>query len=439
VRIGASLPSERQTVEQYLAIWLDHQKGRLRPRAWESYEQTVRLHLVPGLGKIVLARLKPAQLDAWFRQHQQDGASARSVRYARTVLRAALNQARRWRVVTDNVAALVEVPRHQAKEIQPLTPEHARALLKAAKGQRLGGLVSVAIALGLRMGEALGLRWVDVDFEAGTLRVRQALERSGGDSAARRRLIDRRRTLRKQLMAAPPRSVARRELRQELEALRSSWREVRTTLHTAEPKSSRSRRTIRMPAIVATALKAHRLRQLEDRLAAGGEWVESGFVFTTPTGTALDARNVSRAFRALLLSAQLPAVRFRSAAHGGDPALGTRRRSPHDYGDLGALSNQPDLEHLQPRPAGASGRRRGQVGRDSDPLGFHLGFQTKTELMALSKIARKTGEPGRNRTFNPQIKRTPGAHPSVSAVCFCSEITADCVRFFHRYPPESER
>jgi integrase len=62
-------------------------------------------------------------------------------------------------------------------------------------------------------------------------------------------------------------------------------------------------------------LKAHRLRQLEDRLASGGEWVESGFVFTTPTGTALDARNVSRAFRALLLSARLPAVRFHDLRH----------------------------------------------------------------------------------------------------------------------------
>jgi integrase len=175
--------------------------------------------------------------------------------------------------------------------------------------------VSVATALGLRLGEALGLRWRDVDFEASSLRVRQALERSGGDSAARRRLIDQRRALRKEFMAAPARSPERREIRKQLESLRKSWREVRTTLHTTEPKSSRSRRTIRMPAVVVTALKAHRLRQLEDRLAAGGGWVESGFVFTTPTGTALDARNVSRAFRTLLVSAQLPAVRFHDLRH----------------------------------------------------------------------------------------------------------------------------
>ena len=95
----------------------------------------------------------------------------------------ALNRARKAGLVVQNVAALAEPPKHRAREIQPLTPEQARTLLKAAKGQRLGALVSVATALGLRLGEALGLRWEDVDFEAGTLSVRQSLERSGGDAA----------------------------------------------------------------------------------------------------------------------------------------------------------------------------------------------------------------------------------------------------------------
>ena len=112
------------------------------------------------------------------------------------MLRAALNQARKWGAVSQNVAELVDAPRHQAREIQPLTPEQARTLLEAAKGHRLGGVISVATALGLRLGEALGLRWADVDFDAGTLRVKQALERSGGDSAARRPLIVERRELR---------------------------------------------------------------------------------------------------------------------------------------------------------------------------------------------------------------------------------------------------
>ena len=102
---------------------------------------------------------------------------------------ASLNQARKWRLVVEHVAALVESPRDHVREIQPLMPEQARTLLAVAKGHRLRGLVSVATALGLRMGEALGLQWADIDLEAGTLPVRQALERSGGDSAARCPLI----------------------------------------------------------------------------------------------------------------------------------------------------------------------------------------------------------------------------------------------------------
>jgi integrase len=315
VQQGAALPDERQTVSQFLTRWLDEKRTRLRPRAWATYEQAVRLHLAPGIGKIALARLTPAQLDAWFREHQLHGASPRAIRYARSVLRAALNQARKWRAVSENVAELIEAPRHQAREIQPLTPEQARKLLESAKGHRLGGVVSVATALGLRLGEALGLRWADVDFDAGTLSVKQALERSGGDSAARRPLIVERRELRKRIAAAPKRSAERRELRTRLKALRGRWRTVRTTLKTTEPKSTRSRRTIRMPTIVVAALKAHRTRQLEDRLAAGGAWNDSGFVFTSPIGTALEPRNVTREFHVLLASADLPAVRFHDLRH----------------------------------------------------------------------------------------------------------------------------
>lgn len=313
---GHVVLDERETVAQFLVRWLDHKRARLRSRAWQTYEQSVRIHLMPGIGKVPLTKLTPAHLDAWFRQHQESGASARNIRYARTVLRAALSQAQKWRLVTDNVASLVEVPRHQPKEIHPLTPDQARALLGAAADhRRLNGLVSVATALGLRLGEALGLRWADVDLNASILRVRQSLERSGGDSAARRSLIAKRRELKARIAAAPARSNSRRELRAQLEALHAEWRKVRTTLRTAEPKSVRSRRTVRMPSVVVSALRSHRTRQLEDRMAAGIEWTDSGLVFTSPIGTALDPRNVTREFRGLLESASLPAIRFHDLRH----------------------------------------------------------------------------------------------------------------------------
>ncbi len=251
----------------------------------------MRLHLTPGLGKLPLGRLSPAQVGQWFRKHQDDGASARNIRYARTVLRAALNQARKWRLVTDNAAALVDPQRHRAREIQPLTPEQARALLGFVKADRLGALISVATALGLRVGEALALRWQDIDFDAGILSVKQALERSGGDVAARRPLIAERRQLRKRIAGSPRRSGERRDLLKQLASLRDRWRGVRSSIRFTEPKSLRSRRTIRMPQVVVAALKAHRTRQLEERLVAGGGWEDHGLVFTSPIGTPLDQRN----------------------------------------------------------------------------------------------------------------------------------------------------
>jgi integrase len=123
------------------------------------------------------------------------------------------------------------------------------------------------VALGLRQGEALGLRWPDVDLDAGTLTVRVALQRLGKET----RLV--------------------------------------------EPKSARSRRTVVMPPSVVAALRAHRLRQWEEKLLAGGRWQENGLVFASTIGTPLDARNVVRQFKASLERAGLPDMRWHDLRH----------------------------------------------------------------------------------------------------------------------------
>jgi integrase len=101
------------------------------------------------------------------------------------------------------------------------------------------------------------------------------------------------------------------------EALRVEWRKVRTTLNITEPKSTRSRRTIRMPGVVIAAVKAHRKRQLTERMAAGAGWqgTELGLVFGTPFGSPLDARNMTREYKAILQAAELPNVRFHDLRH----------------------------------------------------------------------------------------------------------------------------
>jgi integrase len=314
---GIPFPNERQTVSQFLQSWLEQKKTQLRPRAFLSYQQTVGDHLEPGLGKIPVAKLTPQQLAAWFHRHQTDDhASARTIRYARVVLRAALNQALRWSLVTRNVATLIDAPRYQPREIQPLSPREARELVAAVEDHRLGPLFSVTTALGLRIGEALGLAWKHVNLERGTLSIVQGLERSGGDRGVRLALNKERRALLKLRRKATDRAE-RCEIDVTLKEIRKRLKEkgVRQTLHFTEPKSVRSRRTITLPAIAITALKKHRTRQKKERLAAGGDWKDSGLVFTTPLGTALDLRNVHREFKAILTAAHLPNIRLHDLRH----------------------------------------------------------------------------------------------------------------------------
>ena len=305
---------EQESVGAFLRRWLEFKQGQLRPRTYASYEHIVRAHLDPGLGRVRLAKLAPHDVAAWLRRHQLKGASARTARYARAVLRAALNQALRWELVSRNAAALTDPPRYRAREIQPLTPEQARTLLQVVAGHRLEALISVGIGLGLRLGEALGLHWDAVDLEAGVLSVRQTLERAGGDPVERRRLTAERRQLLARLDGTKDRAE-RDRLASKLVAVRQQLKAVRTTVRFAEPKTTRSRRTITIPAVVIDALRAHRMRQLEERLAAGPRWREFGLVFTSTVGTPLDERNLNRLFKTILRDAELPAIRYHDLRH----------------------------------------------------------------------------------------------------------------------------
>ena len=202
---------------------------------------------------------------------------------------------------------------------------------------------------GLRSGEALGLQWPDVSFEHGTLSVRRALERSGGDRVARRPLLHERRALRQRLAAAPQRSVERRDIRRQLEAVRERLRPLASTLHFSEPKSVRSRRTIKMPQVVVAALKAHKTNQLRERLAAGADWDDRNLVFTTPIGTPLEARNVGRAFDGDAQGGGRAGRSVpRSPPRRGNAAVSSRRRRSDDDGDAGPFADQPDVERVPP-------------------------------------------------------------------------------------------
>ena len=269
-RATARLPVayERQTVGQFLTRWLeDSAKPCIRPSTYRSYEQMVRVHLIPGLGRHPLSKLTPQHVQEYLNAKLASGLAAHTVRYQHAILRRVLGQAERWKLVPHNVAKLVTPPRVERPDIPILTLEQARQLLQAAKGERLEALFTVALTLGLLQGEALGLCWQDVDLETGELRVRVALQRVNGK------------------------------------------------LQLVEPKTLRGRRALPLPPSVVLALREHRRNQLEERLAAGPEWQDSGLVFTTTIGTPLDATNVVRRFRRVLTGAGLARMRYHDLRH----------------------------------------------------------------------------------------------------------------------------
>ena len=319
-RDGSLIMNERQTVGQFLSRWSeDVARTRVRPRTLATYTAAIERHIVPQIGRVPLSKLTPQNVQTWLRVLEDAGVSANRRRYARVVLRMGLNTAMRWHLVTRNVATLVDPPRVVGREIQPLTPEQARTFLKATEGHPLEAFFTVALACGLRLGEALGLRWTDVNLESGTVKVERAVQRFGGDAAKRRPLLAERKRLLAQLRreeGQPP--LTSEELiaaRRRLLELRKELGAVKTSIQVVEPKSARSKRTVALPATAIRALNRHRVRQLEARMAAGQRWRDLGFVFTTPNGTTLDPRNVTRAFKAVLASHNLPAIRIHDLRH----------------------------------------------------------------------------------------------------------------------------
>src|SRR5919202_1597079 len=265
---GMPIATERQTVAQFLERWLEEQvKSKNRPTTCESYSRTVHLHILPALGRIPLAKLTPQEVQALLHRKQEEGHSPRHRQYIRSILRTALAQALKWGLVARNAAALTDAPQVERFETHPLIPQQAQAFLEATRGDRLEALYRIALSLGLRRGEVLGLRWEDVDFDRQTVRITQALPA------------------------------------------------IKGKLRLAPLKTASSRRILPLSAMLVADLKAHRVQQFEERLKEGTRWQEHGLVFTTSIGTPISPRNLVRSFKAVLTRAGLPDIRFHDLRH----------------------------------------------------------------------------------------------------------------------------
>ncbi len=268
-------PSERLTTGAFLDQWLGASApASLRPRTLSGYRSIVRRHLAPSIGRIPLAKLNGAHVQEVVNQLVKAGASPQTVRNVHAVLRRALGQAVRWGMLSRNAASAVDLPASRGYDVRALGVEDARAVLDAVRGDRLEPLVTLALATGLRQGEALALRWQDVDLDAAQLTVRHSLHRSGG------------------------------------------------AVVLSEPKTRRSRRTVTLPAFAVTALRRQRdWFQAQDRLLAAEAWQDGRYVFTTRIGTPMHSGDVTRALQRLLAAAELPRMRFHDLRHGAATLL----------------------------------------------------------------------------------------------------------------------
>ena len=271
---GADLGTQTQTLGTYLDSWLaDVVKRDVEPKSYEGYAYNVGL-IKPALGKMPLDKLTPQHVQKLLNELRERGGaggrglSPRTVQYTRATLRRALGQALKWGLVTRNVATLVEPPKSQRAEVPPFTEAEALRLLDAVASDRLAALYAVAITLGLRQGELLGLFWEDLNLDHGVLHVRRQLQH---------------------LKRAKP----------TFKGLKTRW----------------SRRDLDLPGRLVEQLGDHRERQRRERERKGAAWQEHGLVFPSAVGTPITPHNLARHHQRVLRRAGLPARRFHDLRH----------------------------------------------------------------------------------------------------------------------------
>jgi integrase len=266
---GLPLVREDQTVEQYLTSWINDIRAHLRIRSFARYDAAVRLHIVPTIGKVKLARLTQQQLESLYAAKLKEGLSPSTVARVHAVLHKALADAERLELIQRNVSSLVRAPRAVRRHMSTFTPEQVQIFLRALKGDPLEAFYVLAITTGIRRGEALALHWKDVDLDNRRIHIRYTLQDLKGG-----------------------------------------------VFEFAPPKTESSRRAITMSDMAVVALRRHGKAQRRRAAELGAAWRESDRVFTTATGGPLRGNHIlQRHFEPLCKDLGLPRIRLHDLRH----------------------------------------------------------------------------------------------------------------------------
>jgi integrase len=267
---GTLAEPNRLTVNEFLDKWLvTTAKNRLRAHTYEGYSGWLDRYVRPALGAKKIGALKALDIQSLYSDMIARGLRSRSIEYTHAILRTSLKQAVKWNIISRNPCDLVELPRKERKEMKALSPQEASRFLNHAKADKYGVTFSFALATGMRPNEYLALRWSDVDWERGTATVQRSL----------------------------------------------AWK-AKGGYSFNEPKTSKSRRTVPLPATLLRELRSHRIRQAEHRLAMGSDYTNLDLVFANDLGTPIHHRNLSqRHFAKILTKASLPKFRLYDLRH----------------------------------------------------------------------------------------------------------------------------
>jgi len=269
---GGSLRTREQTLSDYLTTWLVEAERTLKPLTMRDYRRHVNDEIIPALGRTPLSRLRMSHVTDFISALDRAGRGATTVRRIHATLRSALSDAQASRLIDSNPALLPRkmraLPKVEPKRVQPWEPLEAARFLDAIGEHRLGALFELAILTGMRRGELVGLRWIDVDLVARKMSVRVQLNHSGPD------VIE----------------------------------------QTIKTKAGQDRVLLLSDRAVA-ALIAWQFTQQGEYAHAREAWIESGRVFTMSDGRALRPEYPSRLFERLLGDAGLRRQRFHDLRH----------------------------------------------------------------------------------------------------------------------------
>lgn len=295
LQTGSFVEPNKTTLGQWLDEWMEvYQKGSISPNFYARKQDLIRIHIKPALGKSLLLKLKPADIKKLYNDLQKSGRKPAKLKNGKTIplkegtppglatgtikhihniLNSAIRQAVKEGLVPKNIVSDVSPPKLvKTREAHPLTKEDAKKYLDKLKEHRMYAAFMVELTTGLRRGELIGLQWKDLDHRTGAIKIRRQVSRIKQDDGS-------------------------------------------TIMDYATLKTPAAYRTIHLPAITLSELKAHKARQAQEKLLAGSNYKNEGLIFCTFLGEKLDSRHLYRIHCATLEKANLPHTAFHDLRH----------------------------------------------------------------------------------------------------------------------------